>query len=481
MAYPTDKPSGNYKLRDSNFAELDTNKIPMDNGLWKTGYKNAEESEVESVPDAHEQNWLFDVLHRNLKYTQDTAEENKRLLETKVATPTNIGQVKIGYGLEITASGVLSVSKSVAEDANIISYDLPVGSYMLWSGKYAPEYFIIPSGQTLLRSSYPELWEYAQENDLVGTLFGSGNGSTTFTVTDIQDSLKDYKYSVDWSLLENKSLDTDHIATSDGYVYLSTGYAGATSGTSRMYINGKEVAYQFVTQAGLADSMGWMPVAKGDTYRASCDVDKNNATHFYFIPNKKGNEENNMKDIGLKFILKALPTPPSNAVPTGTILDYTGSSAPDGYIIANGAELSRTTFNRLYQWALANNLVKDQSTIPSTAHGFYGTGDGSTTFTIPDLRGVFKRNADLASNRGGSSLGGYQADGLPNITGQFNAHNTDATGAFWQISSGQWHGNRNNNGQKGIVGFNASRSNGIYGRASQVQPKSVAIIPILKY
>ena len=71
MAYPTNKPSGNYKLRDSDFAELDSKKIPMDKSLWKTGYKNAEESEVESVPDAHEQNWLFDVLHRNLKYTQD--------------------------------------------------------------------------------------------------------------------------------------------------------------------------------------------------------------------------------------------------------------------------------------------------------------------------------------------------------------------------------------------------------------------------
>jgi microcystin-dependent protein len=117
------------------------------------------------------------------------------------------------------------------------------------------------------------------------------------------------------------------------------------------------------------------------------------------------------KNVSLKLILKALPTPPVNAVPVGTILDYTANSAPDGYIIANGAELSRTTFSRLYNWAVSNNLIVDKASVPATAHGFYGTGNGSTTFTIPDLRGVHKRGSDLASNRGGTSLGGYLADG----------------------------------------------------------------------
>ena len=188
MAYPTDKPSGQYELRNYDFAINDANKLPIDEYLFKNGYKNADESELDSVPDAHNHNWLFDILHRNLRYTQQVAEENKTLLENKIATPTSIGQVKIGYGLEITSNGVLSVVKDVAEDANIISYDLPVGSYMLWAGNNAPEYFIEPSGQSLLRSSYPELWQFAQDNNLVGTLFGEGDGSTTFTVTDIRGS-----------------------------------------------------------------------------------------------------------------------------------------------------------------------------------------------------------------------------------------------------------------------------------------------------
>lgn len=79
MAYP-DKPTGNYTLRDYDFAQADSKKIPMDEYLFKNGYKNAEESDTESVPDAHSQNWLFDLLHKNLKYAVGTADENKRIL-----------------------------------------------------------------------------------------------------------------------------------------------------------------------------------------------------------------------------------------------------------------------------------------------------------------------------------------------------------------------------------------------------------------
>lgn len=79
MSYPT-KPSGQYTLRDYDFAQADSKKIPMDEYLFKNGYKNAEESETESIPDAHSQNWFFDILHRNLRYAIGTAEENKSIL-----------------------------------------------------------------------------------------------------------------------------------------------------------------------------------------------------------------------------------------------------------------------------------------------------------------------------------------------------------------------------------------------------------------
>lgn len=56
--------------------------------------------------------------------------------------------------------------------------------------------------------------------------------------------------------------------------------------------------------------------------------------------------------------------------PIGSVMQFAGSSAPGGFLICNGAAISRTTFAALF------------SVIGVT----YGAGDGSTTFNIPDFR-----------------------------------------------------------------------------------------------
>ena len=460
MTYPK-KPSGDYILRDYDFGTNDKDKLPMDEYKFKNGYRNADESELESVPDAHNENWFYDLIHQNLRYTQQVAEENKNQLENKVASYTSIGQVKIGYGLQITSNGVLSVIKEVAEDANVISYDLPVGSYMLWAGTgKAPEYFIEPDGNPISREQYPELWEFAQSNNLVaegneyvsGKLFGIGDGETTFVPFDIRGKfLKIANDDIPVGTYEEAGL-PDH---SHSITMKRTGNSGNDTSTVWSY------SENYKGQASLESDLASI---HNSIYGASDTVTPEN--------------------YALRLILKAIPTPPSNAVPTGTILDYTGKSAPIGYIIANGAELSRKDFSNLYNWALANDLVINQSEIPSTAHGFYGTGDGLTTFTIPDLRGVFKRNGDLSSNRGGTEIGEYQPDGLPNITGFVplayrNWGSYPISGAFYDAKLQASNGSDDKTTQS--FGFDASRSNPIYGASEYVQPKSVSILPILKY
>lgn len=474
MAYPQDKPTGEYALRDYNFGTNDTKKIPMDEYLFKNGYKNADESKVESVPDAHNANWLYDVLHRNLRYTQQLAEENKNQLETKLATPTSIGQVKIGYGLEITSNGVLSVTKSVAEDANIISYDLPVGSYMLWAGNNTPEYFIEPSGQTLLRSAYPELWQFAQDNNLVGKLFGAGDGSTTFTVTDIRGNFISIANS------------NDNIGK-----FTQAGLPNITGTVTDTVFGHKGLLASL--QGAFKSSYQSTATGSGHPGQLQAGGD-HDGNYQGCILNFKASDSNSTygksntvtpANWGLKLILKALPTPPSNAVPTGSVLTYTGLSAPDGYIIANGAEISRTTFSKLYQWAVSNNLVVNQSSLPKTAHGYFGTGDGSTTFTIPDLRGVFTRWADLASNRGGTSPRNYQGDGLPNLTVTVPCQGWGSTGgAPGTVEHGRLVvGSGTGEIKEVLESLRASGINRTLGMNGgyQVVPKSVSLIPILKY
>lgn len=60
------------------------------------------------------------------------------------------------------------------------------------------------------------------------------------------------------------------------------------------------------------------------------------------------------------------------AVPIGSAIDFFGSTAPNSsFVLAYGQAISRTTYATLF------------SLFGTT----YGTGDGSTTFNIPDLRG----------------------------------------------------------------------------------------------
>jgi microcystin-dependent protein len=77
-----------------------------------------------------------------------------------------------------------------------------------------------------------------------------------------------------------------------------------------------------------------------------------------------------------------LPAP----IVTGSLIAFAGATAPQGYVLCDGRAVSRTTYAALFM------------TIGTT----YGTGDGSTTFNVPDLRGRAVFGADAM---GGTAAG----------------------------------------------------------------------------
>ena len=80
--------------------------------------------------------------------------------------------------------------------------------------------------------------------------------------------------------------------------------------------------------------------------------------------------------------------------PVGTVILYGVDTAPTGFLKANGAAISRSTYADLF------------TAIGTT----FGVGDGSTTFNVPDLRGYFPRGwADNGSIDSGRSFGSTQA------------------------------------------------------------------------
>lgn len=147
---------------------------------------------------------------------------------------------------------------------------------------------------------------------------------------------------------------------------------------------------------------------------------------------------------------------------TGMIFAFAGNTLPDGYLLCDGSKVSRTTYKKLF------------NVIGTT----YGAGDGSTTFTLPNLIDRFLE--------GGSAAGEYREAGLPNITGKFEAWNGvfnpyEQEGAFANATT--FHFSQSSIEKEGVdaVTFDASRSSSIYGNSTTVQPPAVTMRYIIKY
>lgn len=116
-------------------------------------------------------------------------------------------------------------------------------------------------------------------------------------------------------------------------------------------------------------------------------------------------------------------TSPGQGVPSGSVFCMAVASVPSGYLECNGAAVSRTTYSVLFA------VIGTQ----------YGTGNGSSTFNIPDLRGEFIRGFD--NGRGvnsGRSIGTLEGDDnkLHNHGIDFNTQGVTLVGSIDGIGEG---------------------------------------------
>jgi microcystin-dependent protein len=93
------------------------------------------------------------------------------------------------------------------------------------------------------------------------------------------------------------------------------------------------------------------------------------------------------------------------SIPTGVYFPYGGTAAPSGYLLCDGTAYSRSTYSDLFA-------------VIGTS---YGTGDGATTFNVPDLRGRAPYGRD--------NMGGVDATRIPSsITGRTSMGGTGGNG-----------------------------------------------------
>lgn len=153
-------------------------------------------------------------------------------------------------------------------------------------------------------------------------------------------------------------------------------------------------------------------------------------------------------------------------VPIGTVIYFAGQTdrVPPGFLIANGAWLNRNQYGELF-YAIGTT---------------YGNGDGSTTFPIPDLRGLFIRSVDLGRGfDGGRSIGSFQDDAIRNITGSISLIGATVDGDSGALYR---HGNSGGNGayRRGLSDdftFDASR---VVPVAHENRPKNIALLALIK-
>ena len=153
----------------------------------------------------------------------------------------------------------------------------------------------------------------------------------------------------------------------------------------------------------------------------------------------------------------------------GITLFTAATSAPTGWLIANGASLLQTDYPALF------------TAIGTT----YGSVD-STHFTLPDLRGYFIRGLDLGRGiDGGRALGTNQACsvqphkhnsawgeagsgpfGQSDNTGHYGSHATDTDNNWWWTSDGTPTDGSPN--AAGVI-------------TNETRPINIAMTPIIKY
>lgn len=155
----------------------------------------------------------------------------------------------------------------------------------------------------------------------------------------------------------------------------------------------------------------------------------------------------------------------------GQVCFFGMTTAPEGFLKANGAAVSRTTYAALF------------AAIGTT----YGAGDGSTTFNLPDLRGEFPRGFD--DGRGvdsGRALGSAQGDAIRNITGTVNTGHSlhlyasgGASGAF-ATTGGTGASATGSAGSGFFRAFNIDASRQVP-TASEARPRNVALLACIKF
>jgi microcystin-dependent protein len=153
------------------------------------------------------------------------------------------------------------------------------------------------------------------------------------------------------------------------------------------------------------------------------------------------------------------------ATPAGAVMPFAMDSAPSGWLAANGDAVSRSTYADLF------------SAIGTT----HGAGNGSTTFNLPDLRGIFVRGSGSQEISGTT----YSKSFATKERDAFQAHKhtlrtRNSFGGDTDYVSREAGGNTIVTANA-MVGYAADGSNGTPRTATETRPANIALLYCIKF
>ncbi len=182
-------------------------------------------------------------------------------------------------------------------------------------------------------------------------------------------------------------------------------------------------------------------------------------------------------------------------VPSGSVFCMAVATVPSGYLECNGAAVSRTTYSVLFA-------------VIGTA---YGTGNGSSTFNLPDLRGEFVRgfdngkgtdsgrsiatsqSAQNASHNHSMSVSGTTSNPTPTLTGDVRriSEGYRSQGTASGVFTKELDGNNNITGSSStspVAGFSMdaththtfSASGNTGNQGGEARPRNIAMMYVIK-
>lgn len=252
----------------------------------------------------------------------------------------------------------------------------PVGSIIATGSVTPPTGYLYANGSAVSRTTYGDLFR------AIGTTYGAGDGSTTFNIPNLEGVfLRGAGSQTIGGIAYTGTLGASQTDQMQGHVhdFYGPSPSNAVSGSNNNFIN-NVAAVNTPTSDPVSDGTNGTPRIGAETRPANVSV-------AYHICYDQGNVQMSSDvvwadDVGSVQAFARLST-----------------NVPSGYLFCDGSAVSRITYSALF----------------AAIGTIYGVGDGSTTFNVPNLQGVFLRGS------GSQTIGGLT------YTGILGASQNDAT------------------------------------------------------